>query len=60
MTEHNLNALPKGYRVLEYELVRVLGFGGFGMTYLGYDHHLDKAGGDQGVSAVGDRRPHQR
>ena len=43
MTEHNLNALPQGYRVLEYELVRVLGFGGFGMTYLGYDHHLDKA-----------------
>ena len=42
MTEHNLNALPQGYRILEYELVRVLGFGGFGMTYLGYDHHLDK------------------
>ena len=38
-----INALPKGYRLQEYELVRVLGFGGFGMTYLGYDHNLDKA-----------------
>ena len=38
-----LNALPQGHRLYEYELVRVLGFGGFGMTYLGFDHHLDKA-----------------
>ena len=38
-----INALPKGYRLQEYELVRVLGFGGFGMTYLGFDHNLDKA-----------------
>ena len=38
-----INALPNGYRLQEYELVRVLGFGGFGMTYLGYDHNLDKA-----------------
>ena len=38
-----LNALPQGYRLQEYELVRVLGFGGFGMTYLGFDHNLDKA-----------------
>ena len=37
-----INALPKGYRLQEYELVRVLGFGGFGMTYLGFDHNLDK------------------
>ena len=41
--EHPLNALPQGHRLQEYELVRVLGFGGFGMTYLGYDHNLDKA-----------------
>ena len=41
--QHPLNALPKGYRLQEYELVRVLGFGGFGMTYLGFDHNLDKA-----------------
>ena len=38
-----LNALPEGHRLQEYELVRVLGFGGFGMTYLGFDHNLDKA-----------------
>ena len=41
--QHPLNALPQGHRLQEYELVRVLGFGGFGMTYLGYDHNLDKA-----------------
>ena len=40
MTDH-LHALPPGYRIEEYELVRVLGSGGFGITYLGYDHHLD-------------------
>ena len=38
-----LNALPQGHRLQEYELVRVLGVGGFGMTCLGFDHHLDKA-----------------
>ena len=37
-----LNALRQGHRLQEYELVRVLGFGGFGMTYLGFDHNLDK------------------
>lgn len=42
MNEHPLNALPQGYRLQEYELVRVLGFGGFGVTYLGYDHNLEK------------------
>ena len=42
MTDY-LHALPPGYRIDEYELVRVLGSGGFGITYLGYDHHLDKA-----------------
>ena len=41
--QHPLNALPRGHRLYEYELVRVLGFGGFGMTYLGFDHNLDKA-----------------
>ena len=40
--QHPLNALPQGHRLQEYELVRVLGFGGFGMTYLGFDHNLDK------------------
>ncbi len=42
MTDY-LHALPQGYRIQEYELVRVLGSGGFGITYLGYDHNLDKA-----------------
>ena len=41
--EHPYNALPPGYRLQEYELVRVLGDGGFGITYLGFDDHLDKA-----------------
>ena len=40
--EHPYNALPEGYRLQEYELVRVLGAGGFGITYLGYDDHLNK------------------
>ena len=43
MNEQPLHALPRGHRLQEYELVRVLGFGGFGMTYLGFDHNLDKA-----------------
>ncbi|MGE0371862.1 MAG: protein kinase [Gammaproteobacteria bacterium] len=42
MSDH-LNALPVGYRLEEYEIVRVLGAGGFGMTYLAFDHHLDHA-----------------
>ena len=41
--QHPLHALPQGHRLQEYELVRVLGMGGFGMTYLGFDHNLDKA-----------------
>ena len=34
-------ALPPGSRIAEYEIVRVLGAGGFGITYLAYDHQLD-------------------
>ena len=41
--EHPYNALPQGYRLQEYELVRVLGAGGFGITYLGFDDNLNKA-----------------
>ena len=42
--EHPYNALPQDYRLEEYELVRVLDRpGGFGITYLGFDDHLDKA-----------------
>ncbi len=35
------NALPLGSMLLEYRLESVLGAGGFGMTYLGYDTHLE-------------------
>lgn len=37
-----LHSLAEGFRYDEYEFVRVLGVGGFGITYLGYDHNLDK------------------
>ena len=40
--EHHPNAFPQGYRLQEYELVRVLGMGGFGITYLAFDHNLNK------------------
>lgn len=36
------NALPLGTMLLEYRLEAVLGAGGFGMTYLCTDTHLDK------------------
>lgn len=35
------SALPPGHRLAEYEIVRVLGAGGFGITYLAFDHRLD-------------------
>ena len=42
MTAHqHPAALPKGHRIGEYEIVRVLGAGGFGITYLAFDHQLD-------------------
>ena len=41
MPESHPNALPTGHRIDEYEIVRVLGAGGFGITYLAYDHTLD-------------------
>ncbi|MBI3938097.1 MAG: protein kinase, partial [Betaproteobacteria bacterium] len=36
------NALPLDSMLLEYRLESVLGAGGFGMTYLGRDTHLEK------------------
>ena len=35
------NPLPPGCRIDEYEILRVLGRGGFGITYLAFDHMLD-------------------
>jgi serine/threonine protein kinase len=36
-----LNALPTGFRLQEYTLESVLGYGGFGITYLATDHNLN-------------------
>ena len=35
------NAMPPGYMLHEYRIERVLGAGGFGMTYLAYDTNLN-------------------
>lgn len=34
--------LPPGHRLLEYRILRLLGQGGFGTTYLCHDEHLQK------------------
>ncbi len=38
--EHD--ALPAGTRFGEFEILRVLGVGGFGIVYLAYDHSLER------------------
>ena len=40
--DHRL-ALPQGTRVQDFEFHRVLGHGGFGITYLGWNVALDIA-----------------
>ncbi|MGR3914912.1 MAG: ankyrin repeat domain-containing protein [Gammaproteobacteria bacterium] len=41
MPDH-VYALPPGYMLAEYRIDRVLGSGGFGITYYAWDTHLDK------------------
>ena len=41
MTDH-LQALPAGHRLNEYRIERVIGSGGFGITYRAWDIQLDK------------------
>ena len=36
------NALPTGAHLAEFELLRVLGEGGFGIVYLAHDHSLQR------------------
>ena len=39
----HVDALPAGTMLGEFELQGLLGFGGFGMVYRGYDHSLQRA-----------------
>ena len=48
-TDHD--ALPPGTRFGEFEIIRVLGVGGFGIVYLAKDHSLDQAPEDNRASA---------
>jgi len=41
-TDHPPNALPPGTRLGEFELLRVIGLGGFGIVYLAMDHALQR------------------
>ena len=39
MTEETASALPSGYQLLDYRIVRKIGGGGFSLVYLAYDEH---------------------
>ncbi len=41
MNDH-LHALPPGHQLNEYRIERVIGTGGFGITYYAWDIHLNK------------------
>jgi len=43
VTVEHLSALPNGFQLQEYRIDRILGYGGFGITYLATDTNLDKA-----------------
>jgi serine/threonine protein kinase len=36
------HSLPIGAQLFEYRIDKLLGEGGFGLTYLAFDTHLDK------------------
>lgn len=40
---HHTDALASGTRLGEFELIRLLGVGGFGMVYQAYDHSLQRS-----------------
>ena len=42
MAKDHMDALPSGHRIREYDIRRVLGAGGFGITYLTHDTSLDR------------------
>jgi len=39
----DVRALPKGYRIAEFEILEVIGSGGFGIVYKAFDHSLNQA-----------------
>ena len=39
----DVRALPKGYRIDEFEILEVIGSGGFGIVYKAFDHSLNQA-----------------
>ena len=42
MTEEMRNALPKGYEIEGYQIEKVLGAGGFGITYLAHEISINR------------------
>ena len=42
MSDPAEQSLPPGYHLAEFEIIRVLGSGGFGITYLARDHSLER------------------